>query len=198
SVLHGLAIRKPLYDENARLGWMVVLATIPAVIFGVFFKSEIALYFSSPLASCYFLMLTGILLLVGEYVAVAAKNYPSRTDAVIIGCAQSLALFPGLSRSGTTIAAGMVCGLSRENAARFSFLMSIPVMCGASLIASLDLFGDAELFSRLALPLSLGFMSAAITGYFVIKWFMAFLGRRCLHWFAAYCLALGLLGTYYF
>lgn len=199
SVIKGLIMRKPLHNQAARLGWLVALATVPAGILGLSFKSQLAHYFSSPLAACYFLMVTGLILIAAEWLTQTLdKSYPTRTDAVLIGLAQGFALFPGVSRSGSTIAAGMARGLSRADAARFSFLMSVPVMIGASLVAMLELMGDIQLMSTMWVPLLLGFMSACLTGYLVIRWFMNYLSTRRLYIFASYCLSLGLLGAFYF
>jgi undecaprenyl-diphosphatase len=198
AVVQGLVSKEPFNTEEARLGWLVVLASIPAAIIGLTFKDELSAYFSSPMFSCYFLILTGIFLILAEILSARLKSYPNRFDAIMIGFAQSLALLPGISRSGATIAAGMLCGLSRINAARFSFLMAIPVMLGASLVAFLDLLSDKQLFSQLAMPLIFGFFSAAISGYLVIKWLMLFLTSKRLIWFGIYCLSLGGLGIFYF
>lgn len=198
SVLAGLWSLKPLHNEDARLGWLVVLATIPAALLGFCFKDSIAAYFSSPFAACAFLMLTGVFLIGAEYCKRSQKREPNHKDAMCIGLAQGLALMPGLSRSGSTIAAGMACGLSRVDAARFSFLMSIPVMVGASLLAGIDVIRDPTIFERLKMPLALGFMSAAISGFLVIRWFVRFLEKRSLLFFATYCLALGFCGALYF
>lgn len=198
SVVNGMLRGQPLYDDNAKLGWMVVLATIPAAIIGLMFKNTLAAYFSAPVFSCYCLILTGVLLVSAEYLTKVLKSAPQKGDALVIGCAQSLALLPGVSRSGATIAAGMACGLSRTDAARFSFLMSIPVMFGASLIAGLDLAKDSALLEKLSMPLCLGFLTAAISGYLVIRWFMAFLSQKRLTWFAVYCVSIGVSGIFYF
>jgi undecaprenyl-diphosphatase len=195
SVILGIIKKQPFYNEDARLGWMVVFATIPAALLGIIFKEQVAKFFSSPIYSCYFLIFTGLILIMAEYLSHIFKDYPTRNDAFIIGFAQALALFPGISRSGATIAAGMACGLARKNAARFSFLMSIPVMVGASMIASFEFIKDKHLFDHLMIPLLLGFISAALSGYFVIKWLMAFLTSQRLTWFAAYCIVVGILGV---
>jgi undecaprenyl-diphosphatase len=197
SVIAGVLMGRPFHNEDARLGYMLVLATIPAAIFGLTFKDYLAAYFSSPLPSCYFLIVTGFLLITAEYLGRSFKQNPGQKDAVFIGLAQSLALFPGISRSGATIAAGMLCGLPRKNAAYFSFLLSIPIMLGASAVAFSDLLKDQVLLHQLAMPLFLGFVVAAITGYLVIKWFMAFLTSQRLVWFAVYCIAIGGLGIGY-
>lgn len=197
SVVSGLISGHPFRDENARLGWLIILASIPAAVIGLLFRDSIQAFFTAPNISCYCLMLTGAFLISAEYLGRALKNNPGKGDAIIIGCAQSLALLPGISRSGATITAGMACGLSRRDAARFSFLMSIPVMVGAAMLASSDLFSDRALLKTLAMPLALGFLTASISGYLVIRWFMSFLSQRRLTWFAAYCLCIGVLGLFY-
>ncbi len=198
SVLLGLKKRDLFHDIHARLGWLVVLSTVPAAFFGLTFKSSIQGFFSSPIYSSGFLILTGILLLIAEYLAKPAKSIPTKKDAVMIGLAQSLALFPGVSRSGSTIAAGMMSGLSRQTAAQFSFLMSIPVMLGAGMIASQDLLANPELLNDLLVPILVGFLSAAVTGYLVIRWFMGFVAKQRLTGFAYYCFVVGVLGLWFF
>lgn len=198
AVIQGLWRGRPLHNETARLGWLVALASIPAAIIGFVFKSELAFYYSTPVINCYFLILTGALLVLAERMNRSIKEIPTKKDAVVIGFAQSIALFPGISRSGATIAAGMACGLSREYAAQFSFLMSIPIMLGASMVTGFDFWQDHDLILRMSTPLLLGFLSALITGYLVISWFMTLLKEKKLTIFAWYCFALGLLGIVYF
>jgi undecaprenyl-diphosphatase len=111
-------------------------------------------------------------------------------DALVIGVFQALALFPGLSRSGSTIAGGMLRGLERPAAARFSFLMAIPIMIGAGLFAMLEFLGSAT-WDDVALPFLAGFLAAAVSGYLVIRWLLKFLAERSLYVFAAYCTLVG-------
>lgn len=198
SVLYGIIHAQPAHDDNSRLGWLVVMASIPAAVIGLGFKEEFTSSFTSAKSSSYFLILTAIILAVAELLTRVMKTKPNRFDALVMGCAQVLAIFPGVSRSGATIATGMVCGLSRQSAAQFSFLMSIPVLMGASLIASLELVNNADLLMRMVQPLILGFTSAAVIGFFVIRWFMTFLAQRRLIWFSIYCFLLGVLGVLYF
>ncbi|HEY4687954.1 MAG TPA: undecaprenyl-diphosphate phosphatase, partial [Anaerolineae bacterium] len=115
------------------------------------------------------------------------------TDAVVVGVWQSLALFPGVSRSSATIAGGMLRDLKRSTAARFSFLMSIPALLGAGVVAIKDLLGNTALLSALALPLAAGFIAAAISGYLVIRWLLGYLQRRSLNVFVVYRLLFGAL-----
>ena len=112
-------------------------------------------------------------------------------DAVLIGLAQALAIMPGISRSGATIAAGMARGVRREAAARFSFLLGTPVIFGAGLFKLLDLMGSGGL-GELWGVLIVGFVVAALSGYVCIRWLLSFLARRPLYIFAAYCALFGL------
>ncbi len=113
-------------------------------------------------------------------------------DALWIGCSQVLALLPGISRSGSTIAGGMTRHLDRPSAARFSFLMSVPVMVGAGVLALKDL-AALPTMDHFLLPLLAGFLAALVSGYIAIRWLLAFLGNHSLYGFAAYCILLGLL-----
>jgi undecaprenyl-diphosphatase len=113
-------------------------------------------------------------------------------DALWIGFLQVLAIFPGVSRSGATIAGGMTRDLRRPAAARFSFLMSIPIMLAAGLLATYDLIRSPYIF-RLLPTFIPGFISAAVVGYLAIRWMLRFLVGHSLYIFAVYCTVLGLL-----
>jgi undecaprenyl-diphosphatase len=199
AALKGIFMGKPFYNEDARLGWMVLLASLPAGFLGLAFKDIISAYFSSSKDAYIFLIFTGFLLIVAEYLIRShEKVFPNKKDAIIIGFFQALALLPGISRSGSTIAAGMFCGLERKSAAQFSFLMSIPVMLGAGIIASDDLFSNQVLLKQMTFPLLTGFFTAAVTGFFVIRWFMAYISAQKLYYFALYCIFLGGMGAFVF
>jgi undecaprenyl-diphosphatase len=194
SFLRGLQRKQPFSTPEGRLGWYLILATLPAVLVGLLLKDAVESAFDSPRATAYFLLLTAVLLVVGEIAGrrqnkMADLNWK---DALVIGFFQILALFPGVSRSGSTITGGMLCSLDRPAAARFSFLMSIPVMLGAGLVAAIDLIQIPDL--QVFLPtLSAGFLTSIIVGYFSIHWLLRFLARRPLYIFSAYCAAAGLL-----
>ncbi len=198
AVIKGLMTGNPWGEKNARLGWMVALATFPAALIGLLFKDELAAYFSSPIAACYCLIATGLIMIMAEQLSKKFERDINYVDALSIGMAQSFALLPGISRSGSTIAAGMARGFSRLEAAQFSFLMSIPVMVGASLIASIDLIKEPALLNKMALPLVAGFLAAAFSGYIVIKWFMNFVGKHRLFLFSGYCIVVGIAGILFF
>ncbi len=129
------------FSPEARLGWFIVIATIPALIFGYLLKSAVETLFKTPLLEAAIrLLITAVILYFVEWLSKRNRSLTSMTwlDALLIGLAQVLAVFPGASRSGTTIGAGMARGLDRPSAARFAFLMSVPVMLAAGGYQSLD------------------------------------------------------------
>jgi undecaprenyl-diphosphatase len=193
AMFKGLAQRRPFASFDARLGWWLALATIPAVIVGALFKEQFEASFSSPLLVALFLFGTAAILIIAERFGKRERDLSrfNTVDATVMGLAQVLALFPGVSRSGATIGGGMLRQLDRPAAARFSFLMAIPVMLGAGVIAIKDLFDNAALLSSLAAPLIVGFLAAAISGYVCIRWLLAYLQQRSLGVFAIYCVAFG-------
>jgi undecaprenyl-diphosphatase len=187
--------RQPLASPEARLAWLIVLATIPAAIAGVLFKGIVEQAFDSPLVVCICLLGTAAILFTADRLGRPVRALVSLRvpDAIWIGLAQVLSLLPGISRSGSTISAGILRGLDRREAARFSFLMSVPVMLGAGLIAGIDLARLPDLPAVLP-PILIGALGAAITGYLAIRWLLAFLVRRPLTIFAIYCTIVGLGG----
>jgi undecaprenyl-diphosphatase len=195
AVLQALVHRGAIQDPYVRLAGLIVLGTIPAVIAGVALKDTVEAAFGSPLATSGFLLVTAALLLAAERIGKRLRSLDTATwkDAVWIGLAQALALFPGLSRSGATISAGLLRGFDRPGSARFSFLLSIPVMIGAGVLTLGDL---AALPGAAALvpAVLVGFVSAAIVGYASIRWLLGFVTRHSLAVFSAYCAFVGLLG----
>lgn len=185
---------KPFESPQARMGWYLILATIPASILGLLLKDVVEAAFHSALAVGIFLLVTAGLLTLAEVLGKrnrAEKDFNWK-DALWMGIAQAGAIFPGVSRSGSTITGGMLRHLDRPTAARFSFLMSIPVMLAAGLLSILDLF-DMPSLGSFILPLILGFLAAALVGYISIRWLLAYLARRSFYAFAIYCTVLGLL-----
>jgi undecaprenyl-diphosphatase len=193
--LRAVILRKLSDDVYVRLAWLIVLATLPAVVAGVLLKPLVEKAFGSPLAVSGFLLLTAGMLFVAERIGKRQKPLEATTwvDAIWIGLAQALALFPGISRSGSTIASGLVRGMQRPAAARFSFLLSIPVMIGAGLLAVRDLAALPAAAAQVP-PLLLGFAAAAVVGYLSIRWMLGFVARHSLIVFSAYCALIGLLG----
>lgn len=193
-VVQGLLRGKPLATFEAKLGWLIVISTIPAVVLGLLFKDYFEAAFAAPVFAGGLLILTAILLAGAERAGARQRQLQELgwLDAVIIGFWQAAAILPGISRSGATISGAVFKNFSRPAAARFSFLMSIPVLLGAGGVATLDLVGNGTLAAQLP-SISIGFVAAAISGYFCIKWLLAYLQRHSLYVFAAYCTGLSLL-----
>lgn len=189
--LGSLARRNGPADPAARLAWYVVAACIPAGLVGFFFEKPIEDYFRHPGVIVVTLLLGAFLFLWVERRFKSEGEMPSLSlkQAVAIGAAQSLALIPGVSRSGITIVVGMMCGLRRDQAARFSFLMASPLMLAAGLKKSFDLFGE-PISSTEMTALIVGVATSAVAGWLVIRFLLNFLRRRGLEWFAYYRIAL--------
>ena len=178
---------------EAKLGWYIIIATIPALLAGYLLKDAVEAMFLHPILQASIrLFSAAILLTLAEWLTKKNRTLDSMKwlDALVIGLFQIIAVFPGASRSGTTIAGGMFRGLDRPSAARFAFLMSIPVMLAAgvyqmSQVIPLPNSGDI-------LPLlAVGFVTAAIVGWFAIKWLIDYLSHRSLYVFAVYCAIVG-------
>jgi undecaprenyl-diphosphatase len=192
-MINGLIKRQPLGTPEARLGWWVVVATIPAIILGLLFKKTVEQLQIHYLLIAVVIMLAGGLMWAAERWGKRNRSTDSMTavDAGVIGLWQVLAFIPGVSRSSATISGGMLRNFTRADAARFSFLMSIPALLGAGVIALKDLFSDPAMLSTYALPLAIGFLSAAVSGYLSIRWLLGFLKRQSLTIFIAYRLVFG-------
>ncbi len=193
-VLLGLRQGHPLATFEAKLGWLIVLATIPAVVLGLLLKDFFEAAFAAPVFAGGLLILTALLLVVAERFGARNRELESLTwlDAVIVGCWQAAALFPGISRSGATISGAVLRGYSRPDAARFSFLMSIPALLGAGVMALNDLLASGALAEQLP-AISVGFVAAAVSGYLCIRWLLHYLQRHSFYIFAAYCAVFSLL-----
>jgi undecaprenyl-diphosphatase len=191
AVFIGIQKRAPFADAQARLGWLILLATLPAGILGVLIKEAVERAFNSPRTTAFFLFGTALLLVLAEVIGKRIRKLDSLNwkDALVIGLAQALALFPGISRSGATIAGGMLRNFERKSAARFSFLMMIPIMLAAGFLSLLDLLAMPNMADFLPTMLT-GFIASAVVGYLAIHWLLGYLRRRPLYIFAAYCAAL--------
>lgn len=186
-----LDFRRATPERN--LGLYIILATIPALIAGYLLSDAVEEMFTQPMLQASIrLFSAAILLTLAEALTRKNRTLDSMTwlDALIVGLFQIIALFPGASRSGSTISGGMFRGFDRPSAARFAFLMSVPVMLAAGGYEMLDVLRLPNLGEFLPL-LAAGFVTAAIVGWFAIKWLIAYLSRRSLYVFAAYCAVLG-------
>lgn len=194
AVLDGLRRRQWLGTTDARIGWYIAFGSIPAALAGLLFGDPLEQVFDNPNAAAFFLIITGVILIVGERLLTARKTLAQMSwgDAGLIGLAQVLALLPGISRSGVTISAGLGRGLNRETAARYSFLLGVPAIAGAGLFAVVDLAGSPDASDYVVESL-VTFITAAVVGYACIHFLLSWLRRRSLYPFAAYCIAFGAL-----
>ena len=185
-----------LADSDSRLAWWIILGTIPAMVLGLAFKDFFESLFSSPASVGALLLVTALILVLGERAGsrfrdrVRNVDQMNLVDTLLIGLAQAAAIAPGISRSGATIATGLARGLKREDAARFSFLLGAPIILGAGLIPLLDLIRSGGLAQELP-ALLVGFIAAALAGYFCIKSLLSYLRHGNLYIFAAYCAVIG-------
>ena len=193
-------------DRDARLGWLLVIATVPAGILGLAFEHPLRSVFASPIAAAIFLFGNGLLLLAAER---WRRSVPVRHDARMsderlatelspakaagVGIAQALALLPGFSRSGAAMAGGLRAGLSNEDAARFSFLLATPLIGAAALYKLPDLLGTQG--DGVRGPALVGALCAAITAYLSVRFLVRYFETNRLTPFAYYCLAAGALFT---
>lgn len=183
--------RRATLERN--LGIYIIVATIPALLAGYLLKDAVEALFRQPMLQASIrLFSAAILLTAAEALTRKDRTLQSMTwmDALIVGFFQIIAVFPGASRSGTTISGGMFRGFDRPSAARFAFLMSVPIMLAAGGYEMLDVLKMPNLGEFLPL-LAVGFVTAAIVGWFAIKWLIDYLSKRSLYVFAVYCVVVG-------
>lgn len=182
---------KPGINEDQRFAGKIIISMIPAVIVGLFFEEQLEQLFGGNI------MLVGCMLLVTAallFLADKAKNTQKKVgfkDALIIGISQAIAMLPGISRSGATISTSVLLGNDKTKAARFSFLMVVPLIIGK--IAKDLLGGDLSFESQNITALGAGFVAAFISGLFACTWMIALVKKSKLSYFAIYCVVVGLL-----
>ncbi len=183
-------------DTYAKLGWLIVVSTVPVGVLGLLFEEKVAKLFAEPKLVAGALLLNGIVLYVAERLRSHASDEKgdasiarlSWMQAIGIGCAQCLALVPGFSRTGLTMTGGLLTHLSRENAARYAFLLATPVIFAAAVLKVPDLF----LNGGVALDTSLvGAVCAAIAAYLSVKFLTQYFQQKTLTPFAVYCVLAG-------
>jgi len=183
------AVRGNAPEHEARLVWYIVLATIPAAVLGLRYEHVVETVFRNPLLVAAALTAGSLIMWLADRAASQARRLGSMTfgHAFLVGIAQAIALVPGISRSGITISAGLAAGYRREDAARFSFLLSTPVIAGAAALKLRHLSfqsGDA------ATGFVLGMLSSAVVGYLAIRFLIRYLERHSMNVFVWYRLAL--------
>ncbi len=199
---------------DARLGWLLVVATIPAGLLGLLLEHTLRVVFATPLYAACFLVLNGLILLAGERLrrragarssvrAGAGPREPrarletmSFAAAGVVGVAQVGALFAGISRSGITMVAGLLRGLDHEDAARFSFLLATPIILAAGVYKLPDLIGHNG--DGVRLQVLVGSVAAAVAAYLSVRFLTRWYQTRTLLPFAVYCIVAGLLGIVIF
>ncbi len=191
--ISGIVQKKPFENPDAKLGWMIILATIPASLAGVLIKDVVESAFNNPRAIAIFLLITALMLYIADRMQTKNRSLQEIgwKDALAIGIAQAFALFPGISRSGATISSGLIRQFNRQDASRFAFLISIPVMVGAGLFSILDL-PDFDSFKSILPALSVAAAAAGVVGYFSIKWMLSYVRSRPFTIFSIYCALVGI------
>ncbi len=195
SLVKDLVHRRELHPDS-RLGLLLLMATLPGILAGSLFKKSIEAAFGQPRQVALFLGVTALLMALAELWGRHRRSMQALRwwEALFIGSFQALALFPGVSRSGATISGAMLRHLKREDAAHFSFLLAIPIMVGAAVVALRDLFAlPGPQLQRLLVPYVLGFVAAGVSGYLSIHLLLGHLRRRSLWIFVAYCLVVSAL-----
>jgi undecaprenyl-diphosphatase len=174
-------------DPDQRLAYLILASTIPAALIGFLFESFFETAVRSPWVVVVNLVLVGILFIIGEAVGSQSREADKLRfpEAVGIGLAQAGALVPGVSRSGATITLGLFLGLRREEAARFSFLMSVPIIAGAGSLQLAEVAAEG-MDERGILMFGAGFVSSAMVGYLAIKFFLRYVVHHSLRAFAYY------------
>jgi undecaprenyl-diphosphatase len=199
-VLRSLKMREIRQDDiYARIGWLLIVSTVPAGILGLLFEKALQDLFAVAAIVAVALALNGGVLYAVELTRIRRRPEGppddqklaalSWTQAIIIGLAQCLALVPGFSRTGLTMAGGLVCGLSHENAARYSFLLATPIIFAAAVLKVPDLFVGSGGFRQAFV----GALCAGVAAYFSVRFLVRYFEHETLKPFAVYCLLAGIL-----
>jgi undecaprenyl-diphosphatase len=190
-------------DRDAKLGWLLVVGTIPAGILGLTLESPLRKVFASPQSAAIFIFINGLLLFGAEALRRRAPGAPERehdednriaervswSQSVGVGASQALALIPGISRSGVTMGGGLLVGLNNEDAAKFAFLLATPIIGAAAALKLPDLFGTAG--NGVRGPAFVAALCAGVTAFFSIRFLMRFFETNRLTPFAIYCTVVG-------
>jgi len=196
-------------DSDAKLGWLLVVGTIPAGVIGLLLEHPLRSLFASAASAAAFLILNGVLLLVferfrkrpprpGDYLGDSDSRIAklSWRQAFGVGVAQAAALVPGISRSGITMGGGLLFGLSNEDAARYSFLLATPIIAAAGLLKLPELMGSAG--DGVRAQALVGAIAAALTTYLAVRFLLKFFETNRLTPFGIYCIAMGVFCTIVF
>jgi undecaprenyl-diphosphatase len=197
--------RQKIDARDARIGWLLVVATIPAAVAGLVLEHRLRVLFATPMAAAVLLLVNGVMLLLGEQVRRRRRTETRRADgtrlnrplewlefreAFVVGVAQAAALLPGISRSGITMVAGLVRGLDHADAAEFSFLLATPIILGAGLYKLPDLLGPNG--DGVRGQVVVGSLAAGIAAYLSVRFLTTYFRRETLVPFGIYSIAVGL------
>lgn len=188
-------LNKEKRGREYKMGWMIIVGTIPVVVLGVLGKDLIRESLRNMWITATVLVLFSFVFILAEKMGKKDRGYEelNMKDAIVMGLAQCLALIPGVSRSGGTISAGLFLGLNREVAAKFSFLLAIPAVLGSGLYSLPDAFAPQAGQAATGMQLTVGTLVAFVVGYISIAWLMKFVANNSFSWFAAYRIPAGLL-----
>jgi undecaprenyl-diphosphatase len=201
AVPQGIRSRRPFEDPKSRLAWIIVVGTIPAAIVGGLFNDRIDNYFHQDTGGNRAIALVALLMIGLALILLIAERTARHTrpmedlgwkSGLFIGCAQALALLPGVSRSGSTITAGLMTGLKRDSAARFSFLLGVPAILGAGVLETKKVM-DAGLSGNQLTTFIVGAVTSAIIGYLAIAFLLAFLRSNSTFVFIVYRVIFGVM-----
>jgi len=182
----------PQWNAEKQYAGKIILSMVPVFVVGMFFKDQVEAIFGSGLVvvgAC--LLLTACLLAFAQYAKPRQKTEITWLDSFVIGLAQAIAVLPGLSRSGTTIATGILLGNQKEKVAQFSFLMVLVPILGQALLDAMDVMQGEIVSSLSPMVMLVGFVSALVVGAAACKWMISIVKRQKLIYFALYCLLIG-------
>lgn len=193
-ILNPLKI-KILFKENDdfRLAIFILIGSVPAGLVGIMFDKEIEMLFGDPKFVSVMLLITGAIIYITKFANPREESKVGFWSSILIGIAQSIAIIPGISRSGITISTGLFSGVSRVNSAKFSFLLSLPVILGATILKTAEVFSDPNLLDDIFV-LIIGTISAAVSGYLAIRLVINLLMHKKFNWFSFYCFVVAIIG----
>jgi len=197
-ILHGFGIEwgdDQMLRQNPRLLWLLVLGTVPGAVIGFLFEKQADSTLRSPILIGVMMIVLGLVMWAADRWAAHTKRLGavSFTDSLVIGCAQALAIIPGVSRSGATMTAGLFRNLDRVAAARFSFLLATPIIAGAAAKKFYDVSKHGGIPADMHMPFAVGIMVSGLTGLLVIAFFLRYLQHRSLNFFVYYRVVFGII-----
>lgn len=175
------------WDDNTKLLAFIIIATIPTAIIGLLFEDWLTGLFTNMLLLGVFFIINGAILFLTKYAKAKKGKELNWWQSLLMGIAQGVSIIPSISRSGATVSTGMFLGIKKEKLIKFSFLMSVPAIIGAMVLKS------GELVFENLVPMAFGFVAALIVGYFSLKLIIKVIEQGKWHYFAYYCVALGII-----